>query len=93
MFGLRGLESSYLVFAGEPFEPGRINKDITGMRATGELAATRTMAILEYVFRSLELVGDSLTQATALNGITHTGSLPVVCSVAQASIGQQIGCQ
>ena len=41
------------------------------MRAAGKLAATRTVAILEYVFRAVKLVADSATKTASLDGFTH----------------------
>ena len=93
MPGVRMLETTHLILTAKPFELFWIYNDITGMRATGELATARTMAVLKYVFRAVKLVADRLAQATTLDGFGHGRSLLVGCSVAQALSGQQIRSQ
>ena len=63
------------------------------MRAAGEFTATRAMAILEHVLGAVKLIRHSATQAAAFNDFIHFDVLRVAGSLAQASIGQQIGRQ
>lgn len=78
MPGIRVLETTHLIFAAQPFELVGIYNDIAGVRAAGELATARTMAVLKYVFRAVKLVADRLAQAATPRGFAHSFDLPVI---------------
>jgi hypothetical protein len=78
MFCFRVIELTNQVLATKPFELFWINQDIAGEGATGELATARAVAVLENVFRAVELVGDRLAQAATPRGFAHSFNLPVI---------------
>ena len=71
MLGFGVLETADLVGTCQPFELVGRDNDVSGMCAAGKLAATRAVAILEYVFRPVKLVADSATKTAALEGFAH----------------------
>ncbi len=71
MFCLGMFETSQLIGTVKPFEGFGWDDDISGMGATGKLSATRAVAILKHVFRTVKLITDSATQTAALEGFTH----------------------
>ena len=59
------------LFTRQPLKLFRVDDDICRVGATGKLAATGTVAVLENKLGARKLVADGITQATAPGFFTH----------------------